>query len=321
MDGSTTSIGVTVIDLDALTSSTLRTDDLTSNTRATKNPSSVSRSATGADESSFLASSASSGAASTSVLVGAGSPDAGAAPGSDPSSSESGSGGGSSAEEASATRTAQVVGGVVGGLAGLAALLLLALLILRWYKRRLRNANALPQREDSEIAAPEPETAEQRSSVFPVAAAGLLNRFSNKELERGITPPPERGFQRISGRKLPSAFSGGAQSDGMSTEGHLSDKSFPDVRNTFGGPGYAFGFGAGESSARDHLDSDNETIRASPARTPVIHHARPISATAPLTLSPPHTPLPGETGSARGTLGRSHPSYDGSRGSRFTEDV
>lgn len=75
---------------------------------------------------------------------------------------------------------------------------------------------------------------------------------------------------------------------------------------------------------------EGQTLRPSPARTPTVHHPPPLALNRPGGLtpgghgagtasvhdSPPVSPTP-----QRGTLGRSHPSFEGSRGSRFTENV
>ncbi|KAF2139734.1 uncharacterized protein K452DRAFT_310627 [Aplosporella prunicola CBS 121167] len=251
--------------------------------------------------------------------------------------------------------TPRIVGGVLGGLAGLALLLTLILLLLKWYKRKQKGTAALtggngqdrPQDPFADpVGAGDGNRAmEQRGSFFP--AAGFLGRLGGGNKE--IAPPPplaeERGFQRISGRKLPSAFSPGMSSedpfrdpfDDDATEHTFSGSFNRDSHGFYGNHG---GAGTppmspitaaatalhGASSSNHHPEEEN--MRPSPARTPVVHQG-PGGHTSMLwgpgeTLSiPPDSPRrPGSHSSTpRGTLGRSHPSHDGSRGSRFTEDV
>ncbi|ORY06122.1 hypothetical protein BCR34DRAFT_590681 [Clohesyomyces aquaticus] len=121
-------------------------------------------------------------------------------------------------------------------------------------------------------------------------------------------------------------------SEQFAREGTLSGSSFyKDESGFYGGPGIAasaaskeFAKETGEPSGSGTVGA-KERIMPSPARTPVIHHpddAPPFGASrngGGSTLSPPHTPNPDVP--PKGTLGRSHPSHDGSRGSRFTEDV
>lgn len=164
----------------------------------------------------------------------------------------------------------------------------------------------------------------------PAGAAAFLNRFSGASKSTVDTSTTgERSFQRISGRKLPSAFSEGMTSEQFARgEGTLSGSSFyRDDQGFYGGPGLAgnkeLGKEVGEPSTG--AMGTKERFMPSPARTPVVHHA----GDAPpwgmsrngggSTLSPPQSPNPSVP--PRGTLGRSHPSHDGSRGSRFTEDV
>ena len=123
-------------------------------------------------------------------------------------------------------------------------------------------------------------------------------------------------------------------SDQFARGGHISDSSFyQDDHGTYGGSGlnkeYGGDFGKeigkeiGESSFAGGTGTMN--LRPSPARTPVIRHPdenpfddmnRPLSPP----LSPNPFSSPGDL-SPRAALGRSLYSADGSRSSRFTENV
>ena len=176
----------------------------------------------------------------------------------------------------------------------------------------------------------------------PAGAAAFLHRFSGASKSTADTSLTggERGFQRISGRKLPSAFSEGMTSEQFARgEGTLSGSSFyQDDRGFYGGAGAAgaagvaaaaankeFGKETGETSTTYGAMGTKERMMPSPARTPVVYHADdgpPWGAPrngGNSTLSPPHSPNPDMP--LRPSLGRSQISHDGSRSSRFTENV
>ncbi|KAH7136074.1 hypothetical protein B0J11DRAFT_178123 [Dendryphion nanum] len=241
----------------------------------------------------------------------------------------------------SSTPTPTVVGSVVGSLAGFALILAIILILIRRHKQK-RLGGALQLRDDNDtvdnqpIAASGQQMATTRGSAMPGGAAAFLNRFSGaSKSTAGSSATGEKSFQRISGRKLPSAFSEGMTSEQFAREGTLSGSSFyRDDQGFYGGPGAApnkdFGKDTGGTSAAAvaaaaAAAAERERIMPSPARTPVIHHpddAPPWGTSrngGNSTLSPPHTP--NAAFPPRSTLGRSHPSHDGSRSSRFTEDV
>ncbi|KAJ4361000.1 uncharacterized protein N0V89_001569 [Didymosphaeria variabile] len=235
--------------------------------------------------------------------------------------------------------TPQVVGTVVGSLAGVALLLWLMLFLIKRHKRK-QNGGALQltgdDHTDREISQPMTQNAARTSFVPP----SFLNRFSGASRSTAESSGTgEKSFQRISGRKLPSAFSEGMTSEQFAAgrgEGTLSGSSFyHDDKGWYGGPGVvskdfgdsSFAKEIGETSNTGAMGTEAR-VRPSPAQTPVIHHPddTPVWGAPPRnggnTLSPPATPNPDFP--PRGSLGRSHPSRDGStisRGSRFTENV
>ena len=324
--------------------------------------------------------------------------------------------------------TPEVVGGVVGGIAGLAIILLVALFALRWYRNHRQSPQALPGSESENPAPDSRSTRPLAEGTLAGSAAGFLKRLSgvNKTSQGATATPPmaQRSFERVSGRKLPSAFSpalavntssaaagsgspasAGAGDAGAATYSRTRDVSRPIVNPGIiaagAGAGGAVGAVAATNDRNDHDDDDEdaatnlsdtsscyrdsrtnpfvsaggmsspstavgmgqmsgldetETIRPSPARTPVIHAASgsPFQQHPhPDSLSPPVTPVgqqsagvgfsgtgasgvgnsglaqsnrtgqssPRPTRPGGGTLGRSLPSFDGSRSSRFTEDV
>lgn len=233
--------------------------------------------------------------------------------------------------------TPQVVGTVVGSLAGVAILLFIILFVIKRHKQTQRGG-ALQLTGDDRTDASQPTTYNPaRTSFVPPS---FLNRFSGASRSTAESSGTgERSFQRISGRKLPSAFSEGMTSEQFAAgrgEGTLSGSSFyHDDKGFYGGPG-VFSKDFGDKSAFDKETGETSNVgtmgtearvRPSPAQTPVIRHAddTPVWGTPHNggdTLSPPMTPNPDFP--PRGSLGRSHPSRDGStisRNSRFTENV
>ncbi|KAL1964108.1 hypothetical protein VTN77DRAFT_7526 [Rasamsonia byssochlamydoides] len=239
--------------------------------------------------------------------------------------------------------TPEVIGGVVGGVGGAFLLLLLALLFLRWKKKRVRKTRGVIGTESSSRSV-EPgqgsrsrsaEMASQRSSNTPLAAAGLFGRWRPSSPPATVeeSTPSERGFQKISGRKIPSVLHTGG--DGYGDEvGEESVSVIPEVitpttssapppgpssptlaqgplsssAGPYGGPA--------ASSARESGEGEGVVVmRPSPARTPVASSANlavPAGQSTQPGLAPPVRP---------DALGRSLSKYDGSRGSRFTESI
>jgi hypothetical protein len=225
--------------------------------------------------------------------------------------------------------TPQVVGSVIGSLAGAALLLVLLLFLIRRHKRKgALQLSGIDTADNQPIAGSGQQMA-TRSSL-PSGAAAFLNRFSGVSRSTvDTTATGERGFQRISGRKLPSAFSEGMTSEQFARgEPTLSGSSFyRDDQGFYGGQGTALNKELEKETGGPSnygAIGTKERIMPSPARTPVIHHPNDAppwgtSRNGGSTLSPPHSPNPDFT--PKPTLGRSLPSHDGSRSSRFTENV
>lgn len=308
------------------------------------------------------------------------------APTSPPSSGSNGSSGGSGAPP-----TQDLVGGIVGGVAGLAMIFVILLLLFRWRRGKLGNrrtiSSPVPQTQD----VPQSDNLTQRSSTAPIAAAGFfrsLRPASSQTATTADTALSERGFQKISGRKLPSVLASGGDGWGdapaagptagptgavaglgmaaglaknrspfddpppgqqPSPSHSLSGSSFyRDSHGFYGGvvpeeqteasgspgsssssPTYFAPLGAavgrsnvplgqGSPSRRDEAAQ----MRPGPARTPVINQPgfgsiRGGAPPRPVRATPPPAGLQPD----RDGLGRSHPSQDGSRGSRFREDT
>ena len=269
----------------------------------------------------------------------------GTATGSSSGTSQSGaaSGNGSDPGNSSAPPTPTVVGSVVGGVAGLALLAVLLLFLIRWHRRRNR---AIEPAHEPEVAPPgtaQSGAMTERSSNTPLAAAaiapGFFQRFrplSGQTAASVETAPSERGFQNLGGRKLPSMFTAGAGGLGGGYDKEtLSGSSFyRDSQGNFHGgagsptaPGFAGPSagpaGRGISPGTDAREKEVAVMRPSPARTPVTSRGGfeglPSPPRGPFT--PRGTTPPAIGSNPRDALGRSRPSFNGSRGSRFTEET
>lgn len=296
----------------------------------------LSSSSTISDESSSLllttssvyspSSSSSATATATNGVAGGGS---GTGTGSgDASTSTAAAGSGNGSDSSPSTST--VVGGVVGGVAGAAILIFLLMFLIRW-KRRHSSMLALGGGEGEETTGTSRSVPPsgpsgsggmaERSSfggfAVPAALASLTGykRSSQRTADRATissTAGSERGFYRVSGRKLPSVLQTGGDGygGGIMDSNTLSGSSFyRDSQGYYGGPGTPSSPPVGLSMARD---SGVPIMREGPARTPVTEQGPFADPPASFTPPPPRRP---------DVVGRSHPSFDGSQRSRFTEEV
>ncbi|KAJ9294534.1 hypothetical protein DTO271G3_6802 [Paecilomyces variotii] len=299
----------------------------------------------------------STSAATTGAGAGVGGSISGSGNSGQPSSGDDSNSQGSGSS--SGVSTPRVVGGVVGGVAGAFFLFLLALLVLRWRKKyahktrgALASDHATSGAARSESGAPNAEMMSQRSSVTPLAAAaasaGFFNRWRNstQTVSTQDTTPSERGFQKISGRKIPSVLRTGGDGYGSGGEeeivpgaavsstdlsprpGHLATAP-TIVETTTEGDEHFIPFdqyepplSATTTRASDVDRMDGVFMRPSPARSPV-------ASTVNLPESGQSIPTRQVTRASSiprrpDLIGRSHPSWDGSRGSRgsrFTESI
>ena len=297
----------------------------------------------------------------------------------------------------SAPATPQLVGGIIGGIAGLAMILFLILVLFRWRRNRMgtrRNISPPIPQTIGPGGEPQTGTMTQRSSTAPIAAAGFFGRLRPVSSQTAATAattdtaPSERGFQKISGRKITSVLASGGDGfgDNSATTGpsaplpgpssgsaaavpgsfatpppvvrpspahSLSGSSFyRDSHGFYGGvvpanepsqtetssspstspmypaPIAAVARGITDRGSPSRRPEEVANMRPGPARTPVINEpgqiptrqtsratppGRPVRNTPPPIADFPRLPRDG--------VGRSHPSQDGSRGSRFREDT
>ncbi|KAK4242290.1 hypothetical protein C8A03DRAFT_29553 [Achaetomium macrosporum] len=222
------------------------------------------------------------------------------------------------------TRNA-VVGGVVGSVAGIALIALVLLYLLKWRKQRgqgimlLGDGDSSARRRGfSSGGSAQPGGGgrgggggmTERSGPFAIASSALSRLSGGKRSIDASRQPAteEKGFYRVSGRKLISVLESGG--DGYSdppsdfgkyrdSQGYLDDPNAPPLQ--LGSPMRPL--------------SGIPIFRDGPQRSPV-HEQGPSPAGRPPSAYPTMLPV-------RDALGRSSASRDGSRGSvsRFTEET
>ncbi|KAL4882890.1 hypothetical protein BJY04DRAFT_36205 [Aspergillus karnatakaensis] len=245
--------------------------------------------------------------------------------------------------------TGKIVGGVVGGVAGATLIFLLIFLLLR-RRRKTGFFFGSPARSIAGDGGggliPEPSTRQMvsrdsnKDSMFGAAyfAPAFMKRWrqsdqSTDESFMGASPT-ERGFQKVSGRKLPSGiqpgfgYSSGGLEAGSPTESDDLSPTLPPVlpRNPFTQPPPSNPFSHPLDATV--IEDDRPVMRPSPARIPTSGSATATNwaeASASARSMQMSFPLPPSNTVAipkrPDALGRSHPSYDGSRGSRFSENL
>ncbi|KAL4906255.1 hypothetical protein BDW74DRAFT_151592 [Aspergillus multicolor] len=249
--------------------------------------------------------------------------------------------------------TGKIVGGVVGGVAGFSLLFLLIWFLLR---RRRKTGFFLGSPANRSIAddggvggligaGATREMASRDSnthSMFGAAyfAPAFMKRWRQSQISTGeesfvsTTPSSERGFQKVAGRKLPSGTQPGYEYGNGSlspTESEIS-ATFPPIipRSPFSPsqppPSNPFSMPLDTSFTREAPEEGVPVMRPSPARIPTSGSANATtwaeasarSVPMPYTMAPSG---PIAIPKRPDALGRSHPSFDGSRGSRFTESL
>ncbi|CAI7656100.1 unnamed protein product [Penicillium manginii] len=265
----------------------------------------------------------------------------GTSSGSSPTSTNSESSSGS--DTGSDTTTGKIIGGVVGSVAGVALLLLLILFLFRRRSLQQKGTQALPS-SDSGVR----EVAERRTSKDPLFGASYLapafvkrwrqSTMSTKTESTVSSTPSERGFQKISGRKIaPVLTHGGDGFGGASTSGSptIPDSLIGLSPSSPGGPlsspshapptATPFGMPLDTNVTRETGEENITPTRPRQAHIPV---SSSVNFGSPTTITPSH-PIPQPQSAIpvaprKDPLGRSLPSFDGSRdsrGSRFTESL
>lgn len=254
-----------------------------------------------------------------------------------------------------------VAGSVIGGLAGVAVLGFLIMMFLRWRKRKgirlsiSSGNNILPPSNYPDASGSVALPMVERQSIFSIPAFAFYKRNSDKQRALGSESTGEKGFVKVSGRKLPSVLqhggngyeapAGSVQHDqsqsgeaasyyrddqgfysanSIATAGRMSTSqpSSPQRNNNNSSNGRqltsAFATSASldnpflDPEERNSFDGDKPIYREGPGRQPSFTPISPAKRNTPPHFSALKRP---------DYLGRSHPSRDGSRHSKFQEDV
>ncbi|KAF4987577.1 hypothetical protein FDECE_15379, partial [Fusarium decemcellulare] len=215
----------------------------------------------------------------------------------------------------------QVIGGVVGSVAGVAFLALLVMFAFRYKRKHSGGLLGENQPGMRSIGGPEGGSGgpmSERNGGFSVATA--LAGLTGKKQQQPPEPAPtgERGFYRVSGKKLPSVLQVGG--DGYS-DPRTNRESVMSGHSDYWRGSQAFDPGDRDSH-RLALGSPMRpvsgvpVIRTGPARTPITE-SNPFS-------DPPARPRPDSDALGGSVGGGSVASQDGSHGSppsRFQERI
>lgn len=218
----------------------------------------------------------------------------------------------SSGATSSAPTTPVIIGGVVGGIAGLSIVVLLFMFLIRWHKRnnrgvRLDTATHGPEDRPDTVTqglrSVQTSSMTQRRSVAAVPAAlasfAGIKRFSQRNDATRAAPPAEggeKGFYRVSGRKLPSVMQHGG--DGYGDKDLAASRR--DTQHTFSDASfYSEDFFSPQSPSFPPLhtgmvrEPNVPVMRPSPARTPTTGHTTTFSDWPPppsASFRPPPSP-------------------------------
>ncbi|KAJ5960437.1 uncharacterized protein N7479_007587 [Penicillium vulpinum] len=274
---------------------------------------------------------------SSDVYGGSGPTDSATGTGAAPTTSETqASGPGSTNNPA----TPKIVGGVVGSVAGIALIFLLLFYFLRRRGFLMGKIGRPTMLGDAAAGAGagtgSREMSQRRESNDPLFTASYLApafmkrwRQSTATTRSGSTidsVPSERGFQKISGRKLPPVYTHGGDGYGGGIDGES-----PTVPAS--GPIGSTSFYAPPPSSQYGMPLDSNYTReveehTPPTRPNVVHLpiSSSVNVSTPVTVTPAHpvaqpqSAIPFAPPRPDG-LGRSLHSFDGSRSSRFTEVI
>lgn len=250
--------------------------------------------------------------------------------------------------------TGRIVGGVVGSVAGAVMLVVLAMLLIRRRAAMRMSPEALPSSEGAgpgaaaaAAAAGGGSRAGEMTSRFSrdsiLTASYFAPAFMKKWRDSSHTDSTlvssgggsERGFQKVSGRKIPSVLTSGGDGYGGGYETVSPYASEPSMTPGIPGspviprspsqppPSTPFGMPLDVSYTRETEENDpGVIIHDSPARTPLPGMVTVASGGVPINIPRAHSPSPRALSPQRpDTLNRSHSSFDASRGSRFTEGL
>lgn len=230
-----------------------------------------------------------------------------------------------------------ILGGVFGAVAGVGLVLWVLLFLLRHRKRQLKgyNGGGQPILRDSNGASDRgaPPTSEEpqakKQEMASLLSFGAISELFGKSKAEN---KPHRGpsFVKVSGRKLPSAlgpdvdktpFGEGPADDNMVPGGALgAERSVSlDDDGTLSGRGLARSGPQGSLNLHSSINEDEPGIAAFRSS---FATSEPGEGGSRFPTPPPPSRITRLQGSSTADgVGRSLPSQDGSKTSRFTEDV
>ncbi|OQD77885.1 hypothetical protein PENDEC_c002G05655 [Penicillium decumbens] len=264
----------------------------------------------------------------------------GAKPSTSNSQPSSGSGLGPGSGSTTDATTHKIVGGVVGSVAGLAVLFLLLFYLLRRRKFfQQKSVQAFPSDDAGTRVMSERTLSNDNDPLFSASyfAPAFMKRWRSSTMTTATestlssSNTSERGFQKLSGRKIPpvlthggDGFGGGLGGDSPTLPGFspISPGGGPHSSPSMYGPPPASPFGMPLDTNLPEADEITPT-GLSPVHLPV---SSSVNFGSPTTVIPSHTLAQPQSVAPvlpvrPDALGRSHPSHDGSRGSRFTESI
>jgi len=225
----------------------------------------------------------------------------------------------------------RLVGGIVGGVAGLALIVFALFLLLKRHKRQ-RQIQALDDAGYGGPLAGGPTMA-QRSISFLRGGLAAGGRGEAPSSDPTDVDPAERGFVKVAGRKLPPAIGGprpelGSMKSNAQSSYYTGDDSGVGAsmsKSSRGGPSrYST---STVQAANPFASPPSSPTGPGPGLGPPSRLQEPVDTDSIEEMrTPPKPPPPRPLFNRQLSLGtdgvgRSHPSHDGSRGSRFTEDI
>lgn len=240
--------------------------------------------------------------------------------------------------------TSKIVGGVVGSVAGLAMIVLLLFYLFRRRKLLLqqKGPGALPLPSDDGGTTREVTTRSSNDPLFSASylAPAFMKRWRQSTMtvrsESTISSsnPSERGFQKISGRKIPPVLTHGGDGYGGGLDGDSPTiPGFPPI-SPVGGPTTSpssqappptspYGMVLDTKYTQEAEERAESPVRPSPVHLPVsssVNSGVATTVTPSQPIAQPQSAIAIIPQRPDG-LGRSLPSFDGSRSSRFTESI
>jgi hypothetical protein len=240
--------------------------------------------------------------------------------------------------------TSKIVGGVVGSVAGLAMIFLVLFYLFRRRKLLLqqKETGALPLPSDDGGTTREVTTRSSNEPLFSASylAPAFMKRWRQStmtvrsESTVSSSNPSERGFQKISGRKIPPVLTHGGDGYGGGIDGDSPTiPGFPPMSPAGGAttspssqappPTSPYGMVLDTKYTQEVEERAESPVRPSPVHLPIsssVNVGVATTVTPSTPIAQPQSAIAVMPQRPDG-LGRSLASYDGSRSSRFTESI